>query len=206
MERFRVIQGGMATKTYENGVSVHVVHELKRRPIAGPVAKHEAAHALRKIVSATIIPDGNSLGKTIPYGQISPDAAALPEALGYQGTSWDMHVVEHGLGVSRRSAIAQANALYKGQEEDHAEIAVILQERLTIGQKDVDEARYNVRKRRRGIFPVQVQVDTPDGKTESYTTETVDGNVLLPNRWHIIRSEPNHTKLPNSKPNIKRAA
>ncbi len=203
MERLRVTRGEVATKRYANGVSVHVTSHAEHRIHYGPTAGHEAAHAIIKpIRRATIIPSGNALGTTVPE-VMTVEAAAAAAAMGYGGTSWDMHIVEHVFRVNRSTAIAAARAKLRGQEEVHAEVATILQLQKTIDQRDVNRARENVRKRRRGIFAVEVHVESPEGKKVTYEAETQNANVLIPNEWTVL---PPVKKTNQSKQSQKQAA
>ncbi len=69
----------------------------------------------------------------------------------------------------------------KGQYELKEEVAILLEERKTIGQRDVEEARHNVRKRRNGNDVVEVKISSPEGKTHTYTTESVRGEISIQN-------------------------
>jgi hypothetical protein len=169
-----------STRKFENGFSVSVRKIECPRQIPGSVAKHEAAHVIasRKIISATIIPSGNALGTTVPE-KMTPAAAAAADALGYDGTGWDMHLCEHYLRVSPGIARAAAKKELSGQEEEMFEVASILEERKTIGQKEVEEARENVRRKRRGIHVVEVQIFSPQGNVRSFNAESFKGEVSI---------------------------
>ena len=157
------------------------------RPIPGTTAEHEAIHvvAAGEIVFATIIPSGNALGTAQPVRMTAASAAA-PEAMGYDGTGWDMFVVKHILGVNPETAKAAARLALRGKEKEVKEVATLLQERGTIGQPDVREARQTVRKRSMGIFPAEVTIKNPDGETQIYSTETFYGEVDISNLHGII--------------------
>src|SRR3990167_3000185 len=159
MERLNVAGVACATRTFEDGTTVNARKVEVRRPIPSFVAKHEAAHvvAAGRIVSATIIPSGNASGITRPV-KMTAAAAAAPEALGHDGTGWDMYITEHVLGVDPNVAKSAARSALSGREEELHEVATLLQERSTIGQSDVEEARQNVEDRAQGIFPVQIYI------------------------------------------------
>ena len=99
MERFRV-STSPTENVLEDGTTISAQVLEKSKPIPGDVAMHEAAHvvAAGEIVFATIIPSGDASGRTQPK-KMTAAAAAAAEALGHSGTSWDMHLTEHILGV-----------------------------------------------------------------------------------------------------------
>ena len=96
MERLSLASSSFASQTREDGTVVNVRKIELNRPIPGSVAEHEAAHvvAAGNIVSATIIPSGEALGTTQPV-KLTAAAAAAAEAMGHDGTGWDMFLTEH---------------------------------------------------------------------------------------------------------------
>ena len=106
-------------------------------------------------------------------------AAAAAEALGCSGTGHDMFITEHALGVDPSVAKSAARSVLSGKSEEMYEVATLLQERGTIGQADVEEARENVKKRNKGIFLIEVEVMTPDGQTRTHTTESFKGEIKI---------------------------
>lgn len=179
MERLNISKP--VAKTYENGVTVQArIIEPLKRPIPGETAEHEAAHvvAAGEIVYATIIPSGNALGATKPV-RMTAAAAAAAEAMGHSGTGWDMFLTEHYLGVDPGIAKSAAKAALSGRQEEIEEVASLLEERKTIGQGDVDQARRNVEKRRDGIHPVEVQISSPEGQTKVVTTLSFRGEIKI---------------------------
>src|SRR3989344_4934781 len=165
MERLSVAGAASATRTFEDGTIVGARKVEVKRPIPGFVAIHESAHvvAAGKIVSATIIPSGDALGTTQPV-KMTAAAAAAAEALGCNGTGHDMFITEHVLVVDPSVAKSAARSALSGKSEEMYEVATLLQERSTIGQADVEEARENVKKRNKGIFPIEVEIITLDGQ------------------------------------------
>ena len=180
MERLNVTGTSTVIKTLESGTIVRARSGEARRSIPGPVAKHEAAHvvAAGKIVSATIIPSGDALGTTQPV-KMTAQAAAAAEALGCSGTGHDMFITEHVLGVGPSVAKSAARSALSGKSEEMYEVATLLQERRTIGQSDVDEARQNVKDRNQGIFPIVVEIIIPDGRTRSITAKSFHGEISI---------------------------
>ena len=180
MERFSVAGAASAIRTFEDGTAVSVRKVEVKRPIPGPVAEHESAHvvAAGKIVSATIIPSGDALGTTQPV-KMTAQAAAAAEALGCSGTGHDMFITEHVLGVDPSVAKSAARSALSGKSEEMYEVATLLQERSTIGQADVEEARENVKKRNQGIFPVEVEIIAPDGRRQSITAKSFRGEISI---------------------------
>ena len=106
-------------------------------------------------------------------------AAAAAEALGCSGTGHDMFITEHVLGVGPSVAKSAARSALSGKSEEMYEVATLLQERRTIGQSDVDEARQNVKDRNQGIFPIVVEIIIPDGRTRSITAKSFHGEISI---------------------------
>lgn len=179
MERLGVFKP--VQKTCENGAIVKARRlDTSPRPFPGSVAVHEAAHvvAAGKIVFATITPSGNALGTTQPV-EMTAAAAAAPEAIGCEGTGWDMFLTEHILGVDPGSAKSAARSALSGKEEEMHEVATILEERRTIGQRDVEKARENVRRKREGRHPIEVEIISPTGQRKSFKMESSRGEVKI---------------------------
>lgn len=179
MERLTI--ASPVRKTYESGVTVEVHRlDIESRPIPGETAIHEAAHvvAAGRIKSATIVPSGEALGTTVPV-KLTAAAAAAPESLGHRGTSWDMYVTEHILGVDPGTAKAAARAALSGREEEMYEVAAILQKKKTIVQGDVEDARTNVINNRFGIHPVEVTITMPNGQANTRETQSFHGEVRI---------------------------
>ena len=155
---------------------------MLKRPQPGGTARHEAAHvvAAGEIVYATIIPRGEALGITQPV-KMTAAAAAAPEALGHDGTGWDMFLTEHILGVDPGTAKSAARSALSGRQEEMHEVATLLEEKKTIGQRDVDQARENVKKRRQGIHPIEVETTSPQGKTTTTIVESFRGEIKIEN-------------------------
>ncbi|OGD89847.1 hypothetical protein A3D07_02890 [Candidatus Curtissbacteria bacterium RIFCSPHIGHO2_02_FULL_42_15] len=186
MERLRLGSSAAITKTLESGATVTVERLEAKRPIPCSVAKHEAAHvvAAGKIVSATIIPSGEVLGETRPV-HLTASSAAAAAAMGYEGFGWDKLLTVDYLGVDWETAKAAARADLSGRADEMYEVATILQERGTIGQSDVEEARQNVKNRSEGIFPVQVNVLPPEGKVVTYMDESFHGEVIVADLYKL---------------------
>src|SRR3989344_3867669 len=152
MERLDLSRAASVAKTFEGWITVTARKIETAKPIPGSVALHEAAHvvAAGEIVMATIRPTGDALGTTQPV-KMTAAAAAAPEALGHDGTGWDMFLTEHVLGVDPGTAKAAARSALAGRHDELHEVAILLEERGTIGQGDVNEARQNVSEKRQGI-------------------------------------------------------
>ena len=178
MERIGISTGTNITKL-DNGFSISATRVEVQRVIPSDVSMHEAAHVVASdgIISATIIPSENALGTTIPK-RMTVAAAGAPAALGHSGTSHDLRVAAY-LGSDLQTTLAAGRAALKGQEEVMHEVATLLEERKTIGQTDVEEARHNVKKERNGIFKVEVQISSPEGKTNTFMTESVRGEISI---------------------------
>lgn len=181
MERLYFSSSASITRTYEDGTTVMVQKLEKPRKIPGSVAEHEAAHvvAAGEIVMATIIPSGGALGTTQPVKMTAAAAAAAAEAMGHKGTGWDMYLTEHVLGVDPGTAKSAARSALSGRGEEMYEVASLLEEKGTIGQSDVVKARQNVSNRRDGIFPVEIKIIAPDGKTSRITTKSFRHEVRI---------------------------
>ena len=180
MERFSFTTTASTERTFEDGTTVSARKVEAKRPTPGPVAQHEATHVIAagKIVSATIIPSGDALGTTQPV-KMTAAAAAAAEASGHDGTGWDMYLTEHILGVDPGVAKSAARIALSGKEEELQEVATMLQERGTIGQTDVKQARQNVSDRNQGIFPIEVEIITPDGQRRSITTKSFRNEINI---------------------------
>lgn len=168
-----------ATKL-ENGAIVSVNAIVEKRPIPGDKALHEAKHIIPnpRIIYASIVPTAEADAITVPE-KITAAAAAGPASDGHVGVGHDLNVLTLRLGVDIKKGLALARAALKGKSEEVLEIATILEERKTIGQRDVDEGLDNVRKRREGIFTVEVSVTRPEGGTLTYITRTVNNSVEI---------------------------
>lgn len=169
-----------ASHTLKDGTIVNVRKVEGKRKIPGSTAQHEAAHvvAAGEIVHATIIPSGDALGTTQPV-RMTAAAAAAADAMGYDGTGWDMFLTEHFLGVDAGTARSAARAALSGKQEEMWEVATILQEQKTIGQPEVRQAWQNVYERRQGIFPIKVEIITPDGKVKALNTKSFRNEVKM---------------------------
>jgi hypothetical protein len=180
MERLDLSSGARAVKEHEGGVTIRVKKIEIIRPRPGSTAQHEAAHVVAsgKIKSATIIPSGNALGTTIPEVMTAAGAAAAA-AMGHDGVGWDLFVTEQMLGVDEQTAKAKARQALSGKQEEMNEVAIILEERKTISQSDVEEARENVKRRRSGIFPVEVEISSLRGKTICFSVESINSQVQI---------------------------
>lgn len=180
MERLKFAATASTRRTLEDGTLVSARRIEVKRPKPGSVAMHEATHvvAAGRIVSATIIPSGDALGTTQPV-KMTAAAAAAPEALGHDGTGWDMYITEHVLGVDPNVAKSAARSALSGREEELHEVATLLQERSTIGQSDVEEARQNVSDRNQGIFPIEVEIITNDGQRRRITTRSFRNEIKI---------------------------
>lgn len=191
MERLNILSP--VRKTYESGAVVEAKRvDVTKRPEPGKVARHEAAHVIAagEIVSATIIPSGNARGITQPVKMTAATAAAA-EALGYDGTGWDMYLTKHILNTDPNVAKSAARAAMSGKDEEMQEVATLLEERKTIGQKDVEEAVRSVDNRRKGIHPVEVQITSPEGKTQVIADLSFRGEIKIQDKLLIPAKTPN---------------
>lgn len=180
MERLNLSASTIVTESLKGGTTITARKIEAPRVIPGSVAEHEAAHvvAAGEIVSATIIPKGDALGTTQPVKMTAATAAAA-EALGHTGTGWDMFLTEHVLGVDPGTAKAAARSALSGKDEELLEVATLLEERKTISQRDVEEARKNIIKRRQGIFEVEIEIRMPGEKMQSLSGETFHGEIKI---------------------------
>ncbi len=180
MERLDLSSGAMTFKERAGGVVIRVQKIEIPRQVPGSVAQHESAHivAAGRIKSATIIPSGNALGTTTPE-VMTAAAAAAAAAMGHDGVGWDLFVTEQMLGVDAQTAKTAARQALSGKQEEMHEVATLLEERKTIYQSDVEEARENVRRKRKGIFAVEVEITSAQGKLISFTTETINSEIQI---------------------------
>lgn len=182
VERFNVTSASHSE--YSNGTIVEVTPEnTTTRTIPGEVAIHEATHAVAagEIVWATIIPEGNTLGQTQPV-DMTLGAAAAAEAWGCSGTGYDIHaIVEGHFKTDIATGVAAGKAALKGKETEVYETAALLEDRKTIGQKDLEEARENAHNKENGIFPVEIKIILPNGQTQVINRKSFRGEVLLEN-------------------------
>ena len=180
MERLDLSSGAMPFKERAGGVVIRVQKIEIPRQVPGSVAQHESAHivAAGRIKSATIIPSGNALGTTTPE-VMTAAAAAAAAAMGHDGVGWDLFVTEQMLGVDAQTAKTAARQALSGKQEEMHEVATLLEERKTIYQSDVEEARENVRRKRKGIFAVEVEITSAQGKLISFTTETINSEIQI---------------------------
>ena len=180
MERLRITSGASAVKTLENGASVSVRSLEPKRPVPSEVARHEASHGMAcdEVVYITIIPSGNAKGQTQP-DRLTATCAAAAAAMGYSGYGQDKFMTVYHLGVDWGIAKSASTSKLAGWHEEREELATILEERLTIGQPEVEEAIQNVKKRRQGIILVEVDIKKIGEKSRRYKTETYGGVVNL---------------------------
>lgn len=179
-ERLSFGASKFASAQFEDGTIFSAQKVETKRPIPLRTAKHEAAHVVAsgEIIEATIIPSGDALGTTQPK-KMTAAAAAAAEAMGHSGTGHDMMLVKHYLGVSPEVAISAAKSALQGKEEEMKEVATLLEERRTIGQRDVEEARENVKNRAQGIFPIQIEIITADGNKKQIETKSYKGEIKI---------------------------
>ena len=179
-ERLSLYSSSSATKTLEDGTIITVRKIETPRPKPGDTSRHESYHvvAAGEIVSATIIPSGDALGTTIPV-KMTAAAAAAPEAMGHSGTGWDMYLTEHVLGVDPGSAKAAARSALSGRYEEVEEVAIVLEQKGTIYQFDVQRARQNVIDKRNGIFDAEVEIRELGKKVIWFPTKTSGGVVNI---------------------------
>lgn len=182
MERLNLASAACVTKTLEDGTTITARKIEIQRPKPQGTANHEATHAVAagEIVYATIIPNGDALGTTQPV-KMTAAAAAAPDALGHSGTGWDMFLTEHVLGVDPGTARSAARSALSGRYEEIEEVATLLQERKTIGQRDMEEARQNIKDRTNGIFEAEVEIIKPGENIITFPTRTLGGEIKIPN-------------------------
>ncbi len=152
------------------------------RPTPSDTSKHETEHiggANFRIRRATIVPHGNSLGSVEPE-VMTAQAAAAPAAMGHSGTGWDEFITRYILRKDWALAQASARSNRIGKEAVLNELAIVLEEKKTIYQYDVDKAKSDVNNRAQGIFPVRVIIYHPDKTVDSITTESFHGEVIIP--------------------------
>lgn len=150
-------------------------------------AKHEALHIVASncdIIEATIIPDGDSLGKTIPRRMTAAGAAAA-HAMGYDGTGHDMQVAAF-LGYTQASADALAHNALLGKQEEVEEIAIALEENGSIGQSHVDEALRRVDDRKKGNHLVLVTRRDRNGREDTMEARSDHQIVMVPGELYAV--------------------
>lgn len=182
VERLDLSAKTYVSKILEDGTTITARKIETQRPKPQGTASHEAAHAVAagEIVYATIIPSGDALGTTQPV-KMTAAAAAAPDALGHSGTGWDMFLTEHMLGVDPGTARSAARSALSGRYEEIEEVATLLQERKTIGQRDMKEARQNIKDRTNGIFEAEVEILKPGENVITFPTRTLGGEIKIPN-------------------------
>ena len=170
-----------AVITTKRGSIVSITSREKPTKTPGEVAWHESAHVTvaGRIKSATIVQSGTALGSTTPEIMTAP-AAAAAEADGGSGTGHDRVVTEIFLGVGWEAAQAAARPILAAKRDVQREIAGMLEEEGTIGQRHVEEAETRVRRRRAGIHLVRIQVTDSQGRQGTIDTETNGGEVVVP--------------------------
>ena len=98
---------------------------LERRKTPKPerprgVIGHELAHAFadqERVTLITIIPGPGYSGATFFSGPVNPKAAAAPHAYGYDGTSYDLALIESE-GHSVSAAVSAARGVLEDKEEE----------------------------------------------------------------------------------------
>jgi len=181
MERLKVNPSTPVTKIFENGTKVLAKPVIATHLTPGDTAWHEAKHVVtaENIIDATIIPNGSVLGSVRPV-KMTAISAVAPAADGHVGTGWDLFVTQNYLGVDPGSVMSAARSILISKSNEVEEVATMLQERGTIHQTDVNEARNNVKNRQEGIFPVEVTSVSSSGEVYSYETTSFHGEVVLP--------------------------
>lgn len=172
-------------------VSISVTKRL-RRPITPPdrTSLHEAAHVVAAQVDggiheATRQPSSTYLGATWPVHMTATSAMAAA-ALGLDGTGWDEFLTKYLLGVNPETAKSSALSALSGRMDYLQAVAEKLQERGTIGQKDVDEAYKEVDERKQGIWEVQVNVTDENGTTTLHEVRSKNDTVMVEGEWVIL--------------------
>lgn len=158
-----------------------------RRPIPSETDLHEAEHSVAAremgtgLESVTNIPGAGYLGLTIPK---RPDAVAAlaPHAMGRDGTGHDVMVagmITSDLGSSMRVA---RNIINRRKKEVH-EVATVLAEKRTIGEKDVDEAMQKAKEEKPDENTATIFVITPEGQQEMSGVEIENGKITVMREW-----------------------
>ena len=181
-ERLDISSNGSAERHLEDGTVIIVRKNEPLRPIPGRTAKHEAAHVASagEIVEADIIPRGGALGTTRPV-KMTVAVAAAAGAMGYEGIAWDKYITENYHHVPWGRAMVLGRASLVGKEMLMDEIATTLEEKKRIVLYDVKQAEKRVEEKKKGIFPVIVDIyNSKSGlKLKSGQGESLHGEVRV---------------------------
>jgi hypothetical protein len=145
----------------------------ERKRIARPgrpkgVVGHELAHAFgdpANVLFITIIPGPGYAGATYFKGAVSPRAAAAPHAYGYDGTSYDLHLIERS-GYKVSDAVSAARGVLEGKEFEMAAAGHAL---AAAGTLSGEAFRYIIANARKGPELV-LRIIGADGAEESRRT------------------------------------
>lgn len=186
---------GINTTSYVEGHKVTVVSKVSGQPrgfSSKTTAGHEALHVAAavkngtSVESASIIPGPGYRGIT-KLSRPDAYAAAASFAFGTNGVGevgygGDKHAV-WSMGHNLDSAASGARSLLAGEDDLIGEIAGMLEERKTIGGKDIQEAQDNVESRRKG--EIIVSITNPDGETKTETKAIGRARVVFLSSEHI---------------------
>lgn len=189
-------------------VSISVTRRLTRPITPEPTSLHEAAHVVVAqadggIDKATNQPSSTYQGATWPVHMTAASAMAAA-ALGMDGTGWDEFLTQHILGVNPEGAKSSALSALSGRMDYLQAVAEKLQERGTIGQKDVDEAYKEVDDKKQGIWDVQVQVTDENGTTTLHETRSKNETVMVEGEWVLLGKKEENEKEKNTNESLRR--
>lgn len=123
----------------------------------------------------TNIPEGNSAGHAVMH-EFHPVVAAAPHAMGSPGGSHDLAQIK-AANENVNAAIAEAQALLAGHEDEILALATRLDEIRTMGGKEMLFIARQVKEEKRYGPMMLVRVIAPDG-TEKRIERRAPGNAV----------------------------
>lgn len=168
---------GVNESTYVGRTRVTVEKTKKPGGVRSSVATHEASHAViamvtgAGVVSATVIPDGDTLG-SVRVGR--PDATVAAAHFGV-GDGHDRMVVRF-LGVDEDAASRAAQGILRCNTDKVDAVAGLLDEKGTVSGSEIEAVIKEVDVPRENVI---VRFQTPDGNVQRTTVQAVKGEVVF---------------------------
>ncbi len=196
-------QSFTATKIEFGPLKGTTLEATAKRPVIRHVkdktAKHESMHVVTSqssggIEYATIIASGNALGVTKPKVMTIETAGAAVD-FDPEGSSHDQRISHYLWGADRSTTAAAGRNALAGNDDYVDEVGVMLEDKKTIDQHDVNQAYEIVNRRKAGMYEANIKIVDSDGVTNDIHKETKNHEVEIhePDLPIQIFSKKHHT-------------
>ncbi len=174
-------------KQLDNGYRISATRLFlpEERIKAGAISKHEIAHVAGsnyRIKRVSLHPEGDAEAVTEPE-EITVGGAGAAAGLGFEGGGHDLRLAWILFKSTPEQTMAAGRAAVAGQEEEMDVLSKFLELRREMVQSDVNEGLQLVRDRKRGIYPVSVEVTDPKGRTKVHKTQSLNEQVMIEGEW-----------------------